>query len=89
MSWYYPHHYPGIQLDEFYFTSDCICGCWMGGSRSGGPNGIDPFGNCPKHPDYDELYDRYPMPHRPVSVIMNIVRAAEQQKIAALLGAGI
>lgn len=33
-------------------TSDCSfgCGCWAGPSRSGGPDGIDPFGNCPKNP---------------------------------------
>ena len=39
------------RLDDF-FTSDCSygCGCWMGGSQSGGPEGIDPFGACPKAP---------------------------------------
>ena len=33
-------------------TSDCAhgCGCWMGPFRSGGPDGIDPFGKCPKAP---------------------------------------
>jgi hypothetical protein len=33
-------------------TSDCEygCGCWMGGFGSGGPDGIDPFGKCPKNP---------------------------------------
>jgi len=43
------HHYPGCSDDDFSFTSDCSygCGCWMGGSRSGGPDGVDPFGECP------------------------------------------
>jgi len=33
-------------------TSDCKygCGCWMGPARSGGPTGLDPFGDCPKNP---------------------------------------
>ena len=33
-------------------TNDCLfdCGAWMGGSRSGAPNKIDPFGKCPKNP---------------------------------------
>jgi len=52
------HSYPGVnafqrsgKLEDF-FTSDCEynCGCWMGPSRSGGPNGIDPFGKCPNNP---------------------------------------
>lgn len=52
------HKYPGSEamlktgkLEDF-FTSDCAygCGCWMGGSRSGGPAGVDPFGACPKAP---------------------------------------
>lgn len=33
-------------------TSNCThgCGCWMGPYRSGGPDGVDPFGECPKAP---------------------------------------
>ncbi len=33
-------------------TCDCIygCGCWMGSARSGGPLGLDPFGECPGNP---------------------------------------
>jgi hypothetical protein len=33
-------------------TSDCVygCGCWMGPARSGGPIGLDPFGECPNNP---------------------------------------
>lgn len=33
-------------------TSDCEygCGCWMGPARSGGPIGVDPFGECPNNP---------------------------------------
>lgn len=42
------HYYPGCATDVFH-TSDCEygCGCWMGQSRSGGPDGVDPFGPCP------------------------------------------
>jgi hypothetical protein len=34
-------------------TSDCGhgCGCWTGPYRSGGPDGVDPLGICPNHPD--------------------------------------
>jgi hypothetical protein len=48
-----PHKYPGVSAKgEFMFTSDCAngCGCWMGGYRSGGPDGVNPFGECPKAP---------------------------------------
>ncbi len=33
-------------------TCDCIygCGCWMGSVMSGGPLGLDPFGECPGNP---------------------------------------
>lgn len=33
-------------------TNDCLlgCGAWMGGCRSGAPDGIDPFGKCPNNP---------------------------------------
>ncbi len=33
-------------------TSNCehTCGCWMGSSSSGGPLGVDPFGECPGNP---------------------------------------
>ena len=49
------HLYPGTVAESF-FTSDCKygCGCWMGQSSSGGPEGIDPFGSCPKAPDESE-----------------------------------
>jgi site-specific DNA-methyltransferase (adenine-specific) len=45
------HAYPGSPVGGFEFTSDCVfgCGCWMGDSRSGGPSGVSPFGECPKH----------------------------------------
>jgi hypothetical protein len=38
-------------------TSDCAysCGCYMGPFCSGGPEGIDPFGECPKAPPPSEL----------------------------------
>lgn len=46
------HYYPGCVDDDNFYTSDCAygCGCWMGGTRSGGPDGIDPFGDCPNNP---------------------------------------
>jgi len=33
-------------------TSNCRhgCECWMGPARSGGPIGLDPFGECPNNP---------------------------------------
>lgn len=33
-------------------TTDCLhgCGCWMGSTMSGGPTGLDPFGECPNNP---------------------------------------
>lgn len=45
----FPHNYPE-RPDR---TSDCKhgCGCWAGPSRSGGPDGVDPLGDCPAHPD--------------------------------------
>lgn len=45
------HFYPGCSGDQFFFTSDCEygCKCWMGQARSGGPPGIDPFGECPNN----------------------------------------
>lgn len=49
----FPHDYPGApghdpQDPGECYTSDCAyqCGCW-GPSRSGGPDGVDPFGECP------------------------------------------
>ncbi len=52
------HYYPGCEAEGVadFYTSDCAhgCGCWMGGSRSGGPDGVDPFGDCPKNPESDE-----------------------------------
>jgi hypothetical protein len=43
------HHYP-FAPDR---TSDCEygCGCWAGPNRSGGPGGLDPFGECPNNPE--------------------------------------
>lgn len=45
---YGPHEYPAAP-DH---TSDCKfgCGCWAGPARSGGPLGLDPFGECPGNP---------------------------------------
>jgi hypothetical protein len=51
----FPHDYPGDPAKNAgeSWTSNCLygCRCWAGGSRSGGPDGLDPFGECPKHPD--------------------------------------
>lgn len=48
----YPRNYGGHwypYLGEG--TSDCkYCKCWMGPSRSGGPEGVDQFGDCPGNP---------------------------------------
>ena len=43
------HQVGGHVYDE-QGTSDCAngCGCWAGPSRSGGPDGVDPLGACPK-----------------------------------------
>jgi len=44
----YGNHDYGNQVG----TCDCKhgCGCWMGPARSGGPLGVDPFGECPGNP---------------------------------------
>jgi len=46
------HNYPDTEG-----THDCKnrCGCWMGPARSGGPIGVDPFGECPKNPKDGKL----------------------------------
>ena len=36
------------------------CGCWMGDTRSGGPDGIDPFGACPKAKPSRDLSKAFP-----------------------------
>lgn len=105
MSIHFPHVYPGVTGDEFHFTSDCIydCGSWMGSARSGGPRKelyekhdlsvplyeMGAHGNCPAHPDYVPIYDRYPMDHRPVSVLQQEERDRQNRKMEALLGDGI
>lgn len=57
----FPHDYPGAPGHDpdnpgDCFTSDCRygCGCSAGATNSRGPNGVDPFGECPKHPDRSE-----------------------------------
>lgn len=42
----------GHDYGEITHRKDCGfgCGAWMGSSRSGAPEGIDPFGACPKNP---------------------------------------
>jgi hypothetical protein len=67
----HPHHYPGVVGGVFKKTTDCAhgCGAWMGGSRSGAPVGVDPFGECPKAVEekpaalpQDARADRFPDP---------------------------
>lgn len=43
----------GGHIYDEHGTSDCAngCGCWAGPSRSGGPDGVDPFGACPNAGD--------------------------------------
>lgn len=43
----------GAHKYDEHGTSDCHygCGCWCGNTNSGGPDGIDPTGDCPKNPD--------------------------------------
>lgn len=50
---YGPHKFD----EDIHHTSDCKnkCGCWMGPARSGGPTGVDPFGECPKNPKDGKL----------------------------------
>jgi len=40
-------------------TNDCLfgCGAWMGGSRSGAPDGINPFGTCPNNTETNREED--------------------------------
>ncbi len=52
------HYYPGIADGSLVTTSDCkYCKCWMGGFRSGGPDGVDPSGECPGNPKLRTAYD--------------------------------
>lgn len=52
------HFYPGIFDGILRNTSDCkYCKCWMGGYRSGGPDGVDPAGECPGNPKLRTAYD--------------------------------
>lgn len=50
---YGPHKYD----DDIHHTSDCKngCGCYMGPAMSGGPAGVDTFGECPKNPKNGRL----------------------------------
>ena len=44
------HHYPGLDASGAYVHgSECLygCDCFMGGLSSYGPDGVDPFGECP------------------------------------------
>ena len=51
------HYYPGASPIDEMFTSNCdYCKCWMGSSRSGGPEGIDQFGDCPGNPKLRDAY---------------------------------
>lgn len=52
----YSKEYGGHSYPNLEGTSDCKygCGCWMGPARSGGPIGLDPFGECPGNPKNGE-----------------------------------
>lgn len=49
---YGTHKYDATKLLTLTNSVHCSygCGCWMGASRSGGPHGVDPFGDCPNNP---------------------------------------
>ena len=53
------HYYPGVSPDgRLTNTSNCkYCECWMGSSRSGAPEGVDPKGECPGNPKLREAYE--------------------------------
>ena len=62
-------------------TSNCRyeCKCWMGPARSGGPIGLDPFGECPNNPKNGERLggnDDYEI------VVTRRIRALESQSYA-------
>ena len=44
---YGPHKY---REDDGQGDCQHDCGCYMGGHHSGGPIGLDPFGECPANP---------------------------------------
>jgi hypothetical protein len=79
-----PHSYPGISPEgEFMYTSDCAhkCGCWMGSCRSGGPDGVNPFGECPNAPEisveehYEKLYNIQKLSHAQAETIHRLKTA--------------
>lgn len=52
------HFYPGIVNGEVKKTTNCnYCECWLGGARSGGPEGVDPFNTCPGNPKLRQAYE--------------------------------
>lgn len=60
-------------------TSDCAwgCGCWMGPFNSGGPEGVDPFGECPKAPAPPPAVD-------PIAAAEARGAAAERERVRKL-----
>lgn len=44
------------------------------------------FLDCPCHPDAEDVYLRYPMPHRPVFERQELIRQQEIAKIEAIKG---
>ena len=85
-----PREYGAHQYDDDG-TSDCHyrCGCWTGPCRSGGPQGIDPFGECPNNPvgaerlegdrDYRNVIERR------IEKLESLVSELRQQEYAAKL----
>jgi len=54
----YPHLY--VEGGDNQLHCDRKCGAVVGSSQSSSPTGVDPFGDCPQHPEYN----RFPgIPH--------------------------
>ena len=53
------HFYPGAGPPRnIYATSNCEhCDCWIGPTRSGAPEGVDQFGDCPGNPKLRDAYN--------------------------------
>ena len=89
---YGPHEYSNSDG-----TGDCDCGCWMGDSRSHGPIGVDPFGECPANPkdghlvggsaDHEIVVER--RIRKLTSVLSNAEKRAKDAEEVAEKGAAI
>src|SRR3989338_557384 len=78
---YGEHDYPGAP----HHTSDCKhhCHCWAGPSNSGGPVGLDTFGECPGNPKDGKLVggnaDYEIVVHRRIDKLQARAHAAEEK----------